>query len=102
MAEIRLEFRVLIYPEDKWWIAHCLEMDLPAEGKNPKEALKNLMDLVNFQITSAIAEADLDSVFCSAPPELWRLFAYSTDASQTTTKLPKPVKRLDVREATFA
>lgn len=77
--KIRLEFRVLLYPEDGWWIAHCLEMDLPAEGKTPQEAVKNLMSIANVQIAAAMDEGNLESIFSAAPPELWKMFVNAHD-----------------------
>ena len=72
---IRLDFSILVYREDAWWIAHCLEMDLPAEGNTPVEAVQNLLDLANLQVSTALDEGNLASIFLPAPPELWRSFA---------------------------
>ena len=66
-SKIRLEFNILIYREGGDWIAHCLEMDLPAEGSTATEAIKNLIDLINFQIEAALSEGDLQSIFSAAP-----------------------------------
>ena len=75
--EVKLDFQVLIYPEDQWWIAHCLEMDLPAEGKTPDEAFKNLLEIARIQIEDALERQNLASIFSAAPAELWRQFAFS-------------------------
>jgi hypothetical protein len=96
--KIRLEFSVLVYPEDHWWIAHCLEMDLPAEGDTPDKAIRNLVDIALVQIRSALSEGDLQSIFSAAPPELWKAFAIATDLTPPRKRLAKPIERLNVRE----
>ena len=98
--KINLEFRVLLYPEDGLWIAHGLEMDLPAEGKTPREALKNFIDLANLQIATALDEGNLDSIFSQAPPSLWRLFSQATASRPAIlSKLRHDsIERLSVRE----
>lgn len=89
--KIRLEFRVLLYPEDGWWIAHCLEMDLPAEGKTPGDAIKNLVSIANVQIATAMDDGNLSSIFSPSPAELWQMFARASDK-----KLPqRPKVRFD-------
>ena len=101
---VRLNFNVLIYQEDGWWIAHCLEMDLPAEGETPLDALKNLLDLVNVHVEAAMKDGDLGSIFSPAPSSLWGMYAVASDY-----KLPRnrkrpttAVKRINVRELAHA
>jgi hypothetical protein len=98
-TNIRLGLSVLIYPEDQWWIAHCLEMDLPAESSSPSEALDNLFDVANVQIESALEQGELQSIFSPAPPELWKQFAESRDFADRPTRAPiSNVETLSVRE----
>jgi hypothetical protein len=33
---MNVTLRGIVYPEDGIWLAHCLEMDIVAEGDNPK------------------------------------------------------------------
>jgi predicted RNase H-like HicB family nuclease len=40
MSELRIPLRGVIYHEDGIWLAHCLEMDIVAEGETPKVALE--------------------------------------------------------------
>jgi predicted RNase H-like HicB family nuclease len=99
-AQVRIALSVLIYREDQWWIAHCLEMDLPAEGSSPQEALDNLLDIARVQVESAIDEGNLESIFSPAPPELWSQFAESRDFTQRPSRAPiNSVDTLVVREA---
>ena len=98
--KIRLDFNVLLYKEDSWWIAHCLEMDLPAEGTTPQEAIKNFLDIANVQIKAALSEGDLQSIFSPAPPELWKAFAVADDRAfpRKSGRLIKPLNRPRLRE----
>ena len=96
-TRIRLGFNVLVYQEDSWWIAHCLEMDLPAEGASPLQALENLTGLMDFQITTALEGGNLASIFAPAPPELWRAYATATDFPfEHKPRHKTPVDRLDL------
>ncbi len=100
MQEIRIDLSVLVYRDNKAWIAHCLEMDLPAEGRTANAAIKNFMDIAKVQIGSALDEGNLNSIFFSAPAELWRLYALGKDRLQPISdqRKPKQVNRLSVRE----
>ena len=97
-SKIRLGFSILLYRENKWSIAHCLEMDLPAEGGTPAEALKNLTDLMDYQIQTALAEGDLESIFSPAPPELWKSFAVAGDWILDESSKPTLRAVLQIRE----
>ncbi len=101
--QIRLGLSVLIYREEAWWIAHCLEMDLPAEGKTPPEALLNLFDIANVQIEAALEHDDVQSIFSPAPAEFGKLFAESRDYNDRPARPPiASVDLLNVRELTPA
>ena len=69
-SELKLDLRAVVYPEDDLAIAHCLEMDIVAEGNTPREALRNLADLCHLQIATAMEIGDVASVFRAAPPEI--------------------------------
>ena len=53
---IRIDLRVLMYREDAFWIAHCLETDLVAEGETAAQAMDGLIDITNVQIQAALAK----------------------------------------------
>lgn len=94
----RIPLRAVAYPHGKWWIAHCLELDLVAEGTDPESALHDLMDLSATQIETAIEGGNLEAVFRAAPPEIWATFARAVD--RPGTKNPSQhVERFEVREA---
>jgi len=92
---------MLVYPEGNFWIAHCLETDLVAEGDTPKEAMSGLIDISNTQIEALLAEGDLNSLFSPAPPEIWRMFSTAADspsASRRPSRAVKPINRISVRQ----
>jgi hypothetical protein len=94
----RLELRAVVYPHGEWWIAHCLELDLVAESRDPQEAFDDLMDLTSSLIEEAIRGGDMNSIFHPAPAEIWGLFSRAQDISPRR-KPVRPVERFEVREA---
>jgi predicted RNase H-like HicB family nuclease len=101
----RISLRAVVYREGDWWIAHCLELDLVAEGKSALEAFKNLNDLTNTQIETAIREGNLESILTPAPPKVWSMFfnGRADDLQiKKTGKHPNKIERFEVRELAFA
>jgi predicted RNase H-like HicB family nuclease len=96
MAAINLRLSALIYREDQWWIAHCIEMDVVAEGETPMKAFENLQTLTALQIETALEDGDLQSVFRQAPPEICAAFATGI-AKRVRRRPPKHVARFEVR-----
>lgn len=94
---IRIQLRAVLYREDRWWIAHCLELDIVAHGDTAGEAAKDLIELVDMQIETAMENGDLPSIFRPAPPQIWGLYWKGEDAP-VADKPRQPVERLDVRE----
>ena len=93
-----IPLRAVVYREGKWWLAHCLELDLVAEGGTADEALRDLMDLTVLQVQTACKEGNLESVFRPAPAAIWRLFAIADPRSTIRRRLPKSIERFDARE----
>jgi len=96
--DCRIPLRAVVYPHGKWWIAHCLELDLVSEGETPESALQDLIDISIIQIKTAIDNKDLRSAFCPAPPEIWAMFSRAKD-HPVKKKLSGPVERFEAREA---
>lgn len=57
---------VLGYQEDNEWVALALEMDLRGYGATFEEALAELQDLVNMQISFAHQAGHIESAFFPA------------------------------------
>lgn len=66
--------RGIVYKEGDRWISHCLELDIVGQGDSPEEAMRQSIELCVTQITVAIEDSDIESIFCSAPKEIWALY----------------------------
>jgi hypothetical protein len=80
---LKIDLRALVYREGDVWLAHCLEMDIVAEGKTCEAASSDLVDLCDLQIKVALEEGDLQSVFRPAPSEYWKMFFMSAGTPQS-------------------
>ena len=96
----RFDLRAVVYRHGEWWIAHCLELDLVAEGRAPQSAVNDLMEISSTQIDTALKAGDLGSAFRPAPPAIWAMFARAADLLPRR-KPPRLVDRFEVREATL-
>ena len=65
----------VLFEDRGWWVAQCLEHNLTASSKNPRELLQKLERVLKVQI-----EADLEagkppfSALPGAPRRFWTLF----------------------------
>lgn len=46
------KFNAVITKEDKWYVAHCVELDVVSQGKTIEEAEKNLKEAVELYVES--------------------------------------------------
>ncbi|MGD2113880.1 MAG: hypothetical protein PVG07_02435 [Acidobacteriota bacterium] len=65
---------VLGYREEGEWVALALEMDLRGYGATWEEALDDLRDLVDMQITFALSKGAPEMIWKDAGEEYWRKF----------------------------
>ena len=72
---ISLTVHLLLYPEENWYVGHCLEFDLVAQGTTPLEAFKNVLDAIEVEASYANETGDWSQLFMPAPAEYWRLLA---------------------------
>lgn len=98
---VKIDLRIIVYPENDQLIGHCLEMDIAAEGETVAAAVQNVVDLCMFQLEVAIEKGDLESVLRPAPPEYWRMYYTAREAAQPT-KLRPPLQHAAVRELRIA
>uniref|UniRef100_A0A7C2NWN1 Uncharacterized protein n=1 Tax=Schlesneria paludicola TaxID=360056 RepID=A0A7C2NWN1_9PLAN len=77
-----LELRGVVYREGEQGFAHCLELDIVAEGRDRIEAVNSVVDLCEFQIATALRNNDLESIFRPAPAQYWSLFYSATRRSR--------------------
>ncbi len=46
------KFTAVITKEEKWYVAHCIELGVVSQGKTIEEAQKNLQEAVELYIES--------------------------------------------------
>ena|ERR1051326_6068312 len=106
---LKINLSAVVYFEDSVWLAHCLELDIVAEGKDSDDALRSLISLCDLQINVALEEGDLEAVFRPAPADVWTLFAAGKEKSIVEKRgmrrrngFRAPVSRFEAREMAFA
>jgi len=76
------------------YLAHCLELDLLAEGNTPEEACNDLMDVIFVHVLTCIENDNLENLYFPAPKEVWEKFglvrAKSTPCTVETRKSSIP------------
>ena len=73
---------ILVHLEDGVWIAHCLEFDLLADGKDPKSALTRLLGVIETHINYIYENGLIDELYQPAPVEYWRKLARAQFAGE--------------------
>ena len=66
--------RVLVVREDGLWCAIPLDMSLRGYGKTQAEAVENLTEAVEAQISFAVQHDTLDEIFVPAEPSYHTLY----------------------------
>lgn len=74
-----LSFRVVVYHDGEDWVAHSLELDIVGCGDDPQEALEELIDAIEAQVTFALQTGDPSLIRCRAPEEVEEMW---TEASE--------------------
>lgn len=70
-----MPLRVLGYREERSWVAHCLETDLVGHGRTFEDALADLEELTEMQLSFAIQRRQPTLLDHPAPPEIWEAYA---------------------------
>ncbi|OFX16291.1 MAG: hypothetical protein A2Z18_05560 [Armatimonadetes bacterium RBG_16_58_9] len=69
---LSLRFNVLVESqEDGSYSAHCVELDLVAEGRSSQEACAELLNVIDVQIRTCLQNDNLENLFFPAPKEVW-------------------------------
>jgi len=66
-----LAIRVLIYKEGEEFVAHALEMDIPAYGTTEEAAKKELENLVENQLSFVASKGKQEMIYFPAPQEFF-------------------------------
>lgn len=89
------------YADGDLWIAHCLQLDVAAEGKTAEEAIDNVIELIGFHVQTAMEVGDIQSIFRPAPPEIWKMFWLAEDRP-VRRRPPTPIEKFEARELVLA
>ena len=54
---MKKEFRASVWPENGWFAAQCLEVDVASQGRSEQEALDNLKEALALQLEPPVATA---------------------------------------------
>lgn len=75
MGETAVAFSILIKQTKEYgFVAHCLELDLVATADTLDAAKADILDVIMAQIHYAFTNDNLEYLYHSAPPEVWREF----------------------------
>jgi hypothetical protein len=73
-ASSSMTLRVLGHRDEDGWSAHCLETDLVGRGKRFQDALSDLVELTEMQVSFAVQTKQLSLLDHPAPPEIWQVY----------------------------
>lgn len=65
---MKKKFTAVINKEDKWYVAHCVELDVVSQGKTIEDAQANLKEAVELYLESFETEDYAGSIKLSADP----------------------------------
>ena len=51
-SSVSIKFTAVITKEDKWYVAHCIELGVVSQGKTIEEAQRNLKEAVDLYLES--------------------------------------------------
>ena len=92
-----LQIRVLIYREDGEWVARALEMDLLGFGKTEREAVGELQQAVEAQISFAHQTNDASLINFPAEPEFFKRWEVAQKKAMRSEILGDKSVKLAVR-----
>jgi len=52
---MKRDLNAVVWQEEEWFIAQCLEIDIASQGETEKEALENLRDALTLHFTPPVA-----------------------------------------------
>lgn len=75
MSGSAVAFSILIKQTKEYgFVAHCLELDLVATADTLEAVKADILDVIITQIQYSFANDNLEYLYHSAPPEVWREF----------------------------
>lgn len=52
---MKKDVNAVVWQENKWFVAQCLEVDIASQGKTEREALENLREALTLHFTPPVA-----------------------------------------------
>ncbi len=88
-VRVQLTVNVLNYQEDGLHTAHCLDIDLKGRGATPFDAITDLLELLEMQITFALAKGQLELLHHPAEPKYFEIWRQLEEAKREQTAPPE-------------
>ncbi len=83
-TELKFHLDVLVEKKaDNEWEAHCLQLDLIAEGTTAQVAFNHVLNAIDVQIRTCIENNNLGNLYFPAPKEVWDRLAYARGAIES-------------------
>lgn len=101
MQRVPFHFDILVEQQSEGYVAHCLQMDIVAVADDKQQAYDDILDLIEAQLTTAIENDNLASIFHPAPAEVWGKLYALKQADKPTCSRTKVVVRERTSEADF-
>ena len=92
-----ITLNVLIKKEDDVFIAHCLELDIVATANTSNQAQKEIVSLIDAQVSYAFENNNLENLYHPAPPEVWKEFFACKESIEKKHKVKTLKKERDSR-----
>lgn len=67
-------FNILITKDAGLYVAHCLELDIVTTHTRLAKVKSDIIDLIKAQVDYAFSNNNLDHLYKSAPPQIWKEF----------------------------
>lgn len=86
-ATKKLQFKAVIFKEGDWWVGQCLEHDITAQAKTPKDLAYEIQRaLIGHIVVSKQEGLQPFKNLPKAPEKYWELFANSLQLSRKNFK----------------
>ena len=95
---IELDLQVLGFFEDGMWCALALELDLCGMGQSFDEAMIDLTNAIEAQVSFAIQQDNLDGIFAPAPDRYFQVYKNPEEIKSVESFDSKQIKIKMVRK----
>ena len=74
IPEMRIELCAVFYREGKYWVAHCLEMDLVGHGKSKRTAFVRMNQAILEQVNRSVSYRNYENIIQPADAKFFEMF----------------------------